>query len=264
MNEHQYDHGLDSHRQDYNAQQHSITDTAANHSQDHASTDLTQQEYLAQSAWEQQNQLGHDLSQNHELHNLGNPALDSSVLEQNTLHHGQDYSSFQDQYNHTLEQEYLNQNQDSYLHDNYHSSYGQLETHSASSGSGIPNQTTYSDLYNQGNNHSEVQNPAEMISNTQDYNSQLWEQQFQHHSSFDGGMNSSQQRSGHEMITINNLSKDHKIGDIVSENGKEYKVVDYSPIHGGYDVIPVEHYPDGTYKEQGSTNTFLPKANIDT
>lgn len=65
------------------------------------------------------------------------------------------------------------------------------------------------------------------------------------------------------METINNLSKDHQIGDIITVDDKNYKVVDYAPIHGGYDAIRVDKYPDGTYKDQGSTNTFIPKSNVD-
>ena len=83
----------------------------------------------------------------------------------------------------------------------------------------------------------------------QDYNGHL-------ESSYGGDFNN-HQRTG-KMVTLNELGE-YKIGDIISEDGKYYKVVDYSPINGGYDVIRVEHYPDGTYREQGSTNTFLPK-----
>jgi hypothetical protein len=88
-----------------------------------------------------------------------------------------------------------------------------------------------------------------------DYNNVLLENSY-------GGDFDNYQRSG-KMVTLNELGKDHNIGDIITEDGKDYKIVDFSPIHGGYDVIPVEHYPDGTHKEQGSTNTFLPKSDID-
>lgn len=141
--------------------------------------------------------------------------------------------------------------------DYYSSGYGEIAMQSNSYGSDL------SDLDNNhhGNQHlfsnyeqpdySVEQNHYESSLAPQDYNSSLLENNY-------GGVLNHHQRTG-KMITLNELGKDHKIGDIITEDSKDYKIVDYAPIHGGYDVIRVEHYPDGTYKEQGSTNTFLPK-----
>jgi hypothetical protein len=144
--------------------------------------------------------------------------------------------------------------------DYYSSGYGEMELPSNFYGSDL------SDLNNNhhGNQHlsssyeqpdySVEQNYYESSLAPQDYNTSLLENNY-------GGVLNHHQRTG-KMITLNELGKDHKIGDIITEDGKDYKIVDYAPIHGGYDVIRVEHYPDGTYKEQGFTNTFLPKPDV--
>lgn len=210
-----------------------------------------------------------------------------SSLESNNIHTS-------DLLNNPSPAENLNQQPDLYGQDNYQqNSY--LDDYNNFNADINQQSHLYSDnshslhLDNQFNQVSE-QNQASNPLQTQEYNNSLWENAYQeynglspHNTDYHDSRSQSdatrshetfgvenqqqinydsQQRSG-GMETINNLSKDHQIGDIITENGKDYKVVDYAPIHGGYDVIRVDKYPDGNYKEQGSTNTFVPKEIVD-
>jgi hypothetical protein len=187
--------------------------------------------------------------------------------------------------NNPLQTEYSNQQADSYSQDNYQTGY--VDNYNNFNPDINQQSPLYSDNLNSlyaDNQLNQVleQNQANNPLQTQEYNNSLWENAYQENSNsldYATNLNETQnlqepttehlqqvnythQRSG-GMETINNLSKDHQIGDIISESGKEYKVVDYAPIHGGYDVIGVERNSDGTYKEQGSTNTFVPKSDVD-
>ncbi|MFM2315474.1 MAG: hypothetical protein RLZZ04_4752 [Cyanobacteriota bacterium] len=208
MNEHQFNHDSNLHLHDSASQQHLVSEIAAGHIHNHTSIEPIQQDHSSQSTYEQQNQVdyfqsSYDAVQNQEAYSLNHSASGLDGVQQNTFHEpGQDPSSFLEQNNSTWEQQYL----DSTYQENHNLNKTHLETQNNHSGLEVANQASFNDL---SANHFQTQNPAEVVSNTQDYNNNIWEQQYQ-------------QRSGHAP-TANDLNKALDLEHQAQEEQKMYE-----------------------------------------
>lgn len=209
MNEHQFDHNSYLHDNNDASLQHSVPDlTVEHHTIDDSSTNQ-HEDFTQQTAWEQQNQVdylqsGYDSAYNQQAYSLNDSASGLDGVQQSTFQEqGQDISAFQEQNNSAWEHQYLE-----------HSSFGEsssfnsgdLENYNANSGLEVFDRTALEDM----STNYQSQTAAESAFSTQNYNGNLWEQQFQ-------------QRSGH-VPTADDLNK---ALDLERQAHEEQKMYEY-------------------------------------
>ncbi len=240
MNEHQFDQNSYSQHHDYAFQQHLVPDSTLEH---HAIDDTltNQNEDLAQqTTFEQQNQVdylqsGYDISHNQDANSFNDSASGLDTVQQPTFQEqGQDLSFLQEQGNSAWEQQYLDRTS---FEESPNLGNGYSENYNTESGLGVFDQTAFNDMPT----NYQSQTSAESAFNTQSYNSNLWEQQFQ-------------QRSGHAH-TADDLNKALDLEHQAQEEQKMYEndtrwATNISEYFGNSNQAHLDHQSAAEHKQK--------------